>query len=345
MHTGHLDRAKDRYDKACARRGKSKTENTTWAVRLPMRAAQVPKNLLSKILAAVVLHDQLTIPFQKQLCFFCQMDIPGRDIHEISTFNAGEQLRQAVEASGNAKWKVHLSAAISAADARAIDVKYHLVCWVNHVQRAPKKEMADNSGKDTSIGIVASDVEFISLVRGLLNQGSVLSMADLRSTYTAILQTNDIQSTSADRNMKAKVISHIENLQFMKSKRRNESKRVFCTAVAIEDVFTHDSETQVRKLFDSASILRKSINDQTKHPWEFEGALSTKDAESMYKLFCTLSSDGYCKDQLRLFRLKYVQPRYIKMYLRSVKTLCMHSNQEDKLRTYQSIRIHHFGIM
>jgi hypothetical protein len=54
-----------------------------------------------------------------------QENTPGQDIHEVSTFNAAEQLRNVVGESNNETWRVNLSANISANDACAIDIKYH----------------------------------------------------------------------------------------------------------------------------------------------------------------------------------------------------------------------------
>ena len=68
----------------------------------------------------------------------------------------------------------------------------------------------------------------------------------------------------------------------MKSKCRNESDRVFTTAVhdaAVEDAMTKTTESDIRKLFESASVFRAAITAQNKHPWEFKGELSKKDAE------------------------------------------------------------------
>lgn len=68
------------------------------------------------------------------MCLFHQKVIPGQDIHEGSTFNAGEQPQDAdpVKESNIETWKFHLSEAITAADAQLINIKYHLLCWVKH---------------------------------------------------------------------------------------------------------------------------------------------------------------------------------------------------------------------
>ena len=80
-----------------------------------------------------------TTPFNARLCFF----LPGGQ-ERCSPWSVhiqmGEKLQKAVEASNNQTWKVQLSSAISGDDAHAVDVKYHLPCWVKNVQRGATRE-------------------------------------------------------------------------------------------------------------------------------------------------------------------------------------------------------------
>ena len=286
-HTGHLEHARIHYEKACEQReshnlkkrcGRPSSMESSPSVQISSQAGTVNTRFTRSV----------TNPFNKCLCFFCQENTHGQDIHEVSTFNAGDQLRKAVEVSNNEQWKVQLGAAISANDARAIDVKYHLACWVKHVQRASKKgseataHFQAHTAEETNIGIIASDIEFICLVKGLLRDGSVLSMAELRVTYNSILQKNGVDNLQLERGIKEKLSLHIDNIHFMRPKRRNESECVFSTAVrdaAMEDAMTQNVEGNIRQLFKSASILRKTIENQARHPWVFDGALNIGDAE------------------------------------------------------------------
>jgi len=71
----------------------------------------------------------------------------------------------------------------------------------------------------------------------------------------------------------------------MKSKLRSESDRVFSTAVhdaALEDAMAKTSESDIRQLFESASVLQDAVARQNKDPWEFNGELSNDDAEKHY---------------------------------------------------------------
>jgi len=188
----------------------------------------------------------------------------------VHSFNVGMQLQQAVEKSRNQKWKVELSTAISADNARRIDVKYHLSCWVKNVQCSVKtcSENEDHTLDEKNIGIVASDIEFVSLV---------LNMTNLKSTYSDNGVRNILPTTHL---IKEKISFHIDDVHFMKAKCHSESDQIFSTAVrdaAMEGARLKTTESSIRQLFDSASILQGAIAD--KNPWIFERELNTDDAE------------------------------------------------------------------
>ena len=115
---------------------------TTWSTFLYW---QCPKcaSIIRALSEGHSFHSFNGSPIQEGDVLLLQENTPGQDIHEVSTFNAAEQLRNVVGESNNETWRVNLSANISANDARAIDIKYHLPCWVKYVQRAPKRSRDD----------------------------------------------------------------------------------------------------------------------------------------------------------------------------------------------------------
>ena len=85
-------------------------------------------------------------------------------------------------------------------------------------------------------------------------------MTDLKSSYSSILESNGahhiVQPTT--QGMEEKITSHIDDIHFMKSKRRNESDRVFSTAVrdaAMEDAMAKTSESDICILFGIDTLL------------------------------------------------------------------------------------------
>ncbi|KAL5007722.1 hypothetical protein ScPMuIL_016528 [Solemya velum] len=282
-HSGHLERARVRHQKACQQ---GDSQHIRKRHGRPLSASV----RLGGIALSPTEHETFRLtrsainPFNAELCFFCQ-EVKKETIHEVTTFNAGKQLQQAVENSSNDKWKVQLSTAISADDARAIDVKYHLSCWVKNVHRGEQtcNKSNERTLDDRNVGIVASDIEFINLVHSLLQNGKVLNMTDLKAVYSAILRCNGVPDMHVSTGViKEKMSSHIDDLHFMKSKRRNESDQVFSTAVrdaVMDDALLKTTESSIQQLFSSASILRSAIADQAKQPWIFKGELNTDEAD------------------------------------------------------------------
>ena len=159
--------------------------------------------------------------------------------------------------------------------------------------------------KKTNVDIIASDIEFICLVKSLLNDGPI-SMAELRTTYS-MLQKNGVHNRHCKYSMKKKLVNHIDDIHFMKPKRRNESEQVFTTAlrdVALEKIMTQSAERDIRQLYESASILRKAMKTRQDTHGSLRELLVPVMPKTMYQKFCILSSDGYFRGLSRVFRLK-----------------------------------------
>ena len=125
--------------------------------------------------------------YNKQLCFFCdEGPCWNNQLHKVATTSAGESLKKAVELSGNDNWRVKLSTAIDPKDAHAIDIQYHLKCWgknVSHILRKP--EIPKNDSNDNA-NEIAAEIEFISLLRCSLKQGST------QQTFFLVLRPIDV---------------------------------------------------------------------------------------------------------------------------------------------------------
>lgn len=62
-----------------------------------------------------------TSPYNKEVCFFCDETAGYREnLHNVSTFSAGESLRAAVNMSSNEKLSVKLNTAIAGNDAPSL---------------------------------------------------------------------------------------------------------------------------------------------------------------------------------------------------------------------------------
>ena len=64
--------------------------------------------------------------YQKKNCFFCDEEGSKRNpLHKVATFNAGEDLKDAVDLNNNDKLKVRLNEALNPLHTHAIDVLDH----------------------------------------------------------------------------------------------------------------------------------------------------------------------------------------------------------------------------
>ena len=129
----------------------------------------------------------------------------------------------------NNKLKVRLCSAIDPTDAHAIDVLYHNVCWANNVTNVLRSNRFSNTlleGDDRESHI-ATDIEFISILGGWLEDGNIMCMATLEKTYNSIAHENGIELPIMNRKkLKQLILEGIPNVEFSKPKKVNEPERV-----------------------------------------------------------------------------------------------------------------------
>ena len=95
--------------------------------------------------------------------FFCY-GLPRyrKNLHNISTFPAGESLRTAIGMSGNDKLSVKLNTSIAPDDAHSIDIKYHKNCWAIHESHVLRKETSESSSEKLA-GKIIAQIEFLTM--------------------------------------------------------------------------------------------------------------------------------------------------------------------------------------
>jgi len=90
-----------------------------------------------------------TKPLSKVQCFFCQSD-NNQALFTVRTGNSGKTLRQAVAISQDPVLMTRLSNAILPCDAHAIDVRYHKLCWTQHVFHVLRDHTSDKAKSTTA---------------------------------------------------------------------------------------------------------------------------------------------------------------------------------------------------
>ena len=76
--------------------------------------------------------------------------------------------------------------------------------------------------------MIATEIEFINILEGWLEDGNAISMASLEKTYLNIAHENGTEHQTVCREkLKQLLIDEIANVEFSKPNRANESEHVF----------------------------------------------------------------------------------------------------------------------
>jgi len=199
--------------------------------------------------------------------------------------------------------------AISPNDAHTIGIKYHKLCWATHVTHVLRKPTdAPEFHRQYKASEVAAEIEFISMLQGILLEGNVPSMASLQEAYITILLANDVPNPTCDRKkLKNLIKREIPDVEFHRSKQVNESDTL--SIKTIRDTAIHMMEADVQAdlaenmmtLYNAARVLRSTIKNADN--WTFSGSLTDMTEKQMprelYSFFrwvlqgpnTTLSSD------------------------------------------------------
>ena len=300
-HKQKRDRARKRYEKALMledhsflRRSKGRPEKMADVPDLPQELPTPAKLTRSSI-----------EPFDDQLCLFCQTTT-AQVLREVKSPNSESRLKQATEHDRNETLRLRLTSD-TMPEISATGLKYHDLCWRNNVDRVlantPKgSKMQYSSGietrrilipgkapKEDNMPIVASDMEFMSLLELLLQEGSVLSMADLHKKYIEIRKANGVAVPDCKRSLlKQKIADHGTDIHFGKPKRKNESEYVYTTKTRDEVIQTAADtsnlyENDMKTVYEASQILRKAISQHiSTNKWEFMGSLADTSVTDTY---------------------------------------------------------------
>ena len=165
-----------------------------------------------------------------------------------------------------------------------------------------KKTQGDNEQQKSSSGElerVIADIELVNIVHLCLQdpESPVINMNEKNSTYISLLEENGIHTEPPDnfkRHLKGLISENVPGADFVKSKRKNEPKRVCSTKTKEELIHIAtkkgDEASDVKVLLQAASILRGEIS--TSEKWNFEGCFSDFEAPQRLYLFLKWLIEG-----------------------------------------------------
>ena len=118
--------------------------------------------------------------------------------------------------SNNDDWKIRLQS-LDAKDARAIDIKHNLSCYVRYVPRSETVIALDDSDSNRTRTIAA---EFYCLVKKALKERKVFPITDVSTTYKAILDSIGITYIPTRRQFKEQIADNIYDVQFSQPRKK-----------------------------------------------------------------------------------------------------------------------------
>lgn len=283
VHKLKIERAKQRFVKSSVTKdssivlsspaGRPSSSHAVKSVTTPLSADMTETKPFTRSLR--VSHD-------KMHCIFCNGDGTTVQLHEVCSFDVGKKIHDVVQNSDNNEWKVRLQA-ISQNDARAIDVKYHLPCYVKHVQRQQKEELTA-SQLDQNQRAVLADIEFFNVLHNVLQSDNIVSMDEVTASYIGLRRMHGVEGTKLIKNKHVKdlIKSHMENIEF--SRPSSRKCEMVCSKltkdVAIKkEIESRSLEQNMKNIFDCACILRKDILRGREKPWVFDGSLNSGDRD------------------------------------------------------------------
>ena len=107
--------------------------------------------------------------------------------------NSGKAIRKAIEISHDLVLMTRLSSAISPHDAHAIDVKYHKLCWTQHMFHVLRDDASDKA-KSTTAKLpmqMSCLIELINLVDLQTQNKAYLPMDEIEETYMSMLDGSE----------------------------------------------------------------------------------------------------------------------------------------------------------
>ena len=215
-----------------------------------------------------------TRPLNKDMCFFCQTD-NDQKLFSVRTGNAGQSLKQAVQASSDPELKTRYSTCIADGDAHGMDIQYHKACWTKHVFHVLRYDTNQAPKAKQSPTQVSSFVELLNIIDTQTRDGAYLSIQDIENTYVSMLhlggtETLENHSPAFTRQwLKDRILSELPHVKSVRQRNKRSPAFLYCPEASDEDMLqtatrTADDTESMKNLYQSAILLRQRIEQFTK---------------------------------------------------------------------------------
>ena len=200
-------------------------------------------------------------------CFFCG-EIGSAPLHEFTTMEADQRVREAALATNDGK----LMAKLSVGDLVAQEAKYHNACKTSLHNRAKlmttTKVCEENPSQVLEIALL-SVVKHITKTRDTAVEPPIFKMVDLMEMYQSQLHGTPQINTTA---LKEKLIQAVSGLKAYKQGRESILMFEDDVGIVLKKYMDHDG-TELTAINKAAHIIRKDII-QNSTKFEFSGRFS-----------------------------------------------------------------------
>ena len=165
--------------------------------------------------------------YKKEQCFFCQDDTT-QPLVNFRTFNRSDMIKEAIEKSNNETLRIRFN---SFCDAHAGDVKYHLPCMINNVDRVLYCSKRKTEVDPDDLIRCAVEEELVTPVDVGIKSGSIFEMKRIFEAYIKTVQERGGNEHRSEKTLKKRVKKllqdEIDFIVFKKSVQRNLSEKEY----------------------------------------------------------------------------------------------------------------------
>ena len=202
-------------------------------------------------------------------CNFCKTTI-SKDLHLVETDNVGEKLLSIKNQTHDECVRICVSDLHEVGDASAQEKYYHRHCMM-YAQRTCTLKIGNRSKLLSAI----CDEELLVSVQNTLNDGDILTMAEVNDAYASIKKQyhgDDIEVKNWKQYLKNLIIDNLPHIEFVTPKRVTESERLVIRKTVTEAVERLSRESKVGTLKNVAYMLREEMMESEYRNWSFKGS-------------------------------------------------------------------------